>query len=226
MFSKYVTSTHEITDAYRDILLNAQEAKVRIEPSDGGSTTVFLFEKKRRPYECFVQNGTLTVRPKKAKWNTALRIALSRAEIKLCIPASILGNLSARANTGSIDISAIECSGDIDLQTNTSKVTVCDVRCRAFHSKGNTGSIALNNLKAEDEVNIKRGTGKVLLNGCNAAKFFVKTNTGRVGGHLPLGTVFAVRTHTGKIEVPENKIGEAVGAICEIKTNTGRVKFE
>ena len=49
---------------------------------------------------------------------------------------------------------------------------------------------------------------------------------GNVFGKLPSNTAFAVKTHTGKIEIPQTAIGEVIGARCEIKTNTGNIKFE
>ena len=84
----------------------------------------------------------------------------------------------------------------------------------------------MNKLTATQNISIKRGTGKVSLNDCFAREIFVKTNTGSVSGRLPSNTVFTVRTNIGKIEVPTPPIGEVIGGKCEIKTNTGSVRFE
>lgn len=226
MIGKYVTNTYEIKDAYQNIILNLKDAKVNIEPSDNDSTKVVFFEKKRRPYEVLVQDGALTIKPKKAKWYNFLRIGIDRSEIKVYVPKSALDGISVKSNVGRVSISSINCSGTIDIQTNTGKIDLENVSCEIFESKGNCGHTTLGGLIAKKSISIKRNTGKVLLNNCSAPEIFVKTNTGRVGGQLPSNTVFVIRTNTGKIEIPKAPIGEAIGGRCEIKTNTGNIKFE
>ena len=225
MIAKYVTNTYEIADAYSDIQLFAKNAKVKIEPSNDDSTALAIFEKKRYPYEFLVQEGVLIIQSQKKKWFHLLRVGVDHTEIKLCIPKSTVKKLCVKANVGAVVISSIACES-IDVQINTGKVDVCNTSCQSFYSKGNTGSIVLEKLNAAESVFAKRNTGNVLLNDCNAPNFFIQTNTGSVGGKLPLGTAFAVKTNTGKIEIPEIAIGEAVSAKCEIKTNTGNIKFE
>ena len=225
MIAEYVTSTYEITDAYQKILIDAKEAKVEIETSSNDTTKLVFFEDQKRRYVFDVQNGTLTVRLQKTKWYNFLRIGFKRSEIKICVPESILEALTVKATIGCVAISSIVCTGYISVQTNTGKVTVCDTSCKAFHSKTGTGNVVLSKLMATDTVSLKCNTGKVSLNDCNAREFLVKTNTGNVFGKLPSNTVFAVKTHTGKIEIPKTAIGEVIGARCEIKTNTGNIKF-
>ncbi len=226
MNSRYTTNEYEIVDDYTKIWIDAREANVQIEASSDDSTKLVFFENKKRRYGFEVQDGMLTIRLQKRRWYNYLKIGFEKSEIKICVPKSILEALFVKVNVGSVDISSIACSGDIDVQTKTGKVNIHDVLCNFFNSKGNTGSIELNNLTVTNSVCVKRNTGKVLLNNCIANKFFVRTNTGKVCGKLPIGTLFTVKTNTGKIEVPQIKIGEEVGAICEVKTNTGSVKFQ
>ena len=224
MIAEYVTSTYEITDVYQKILIDAKEAKVEIETSSNDTTKLLFFEDQKRRYVFDVQNGTLTVRLQKTKWYNFLRVGFKRSEIKICVPESILEALTVKATVGCVAISSIVCTGDISVQTNTGKVTVCDTSCKAFHSKTGTGNVVLSKLMATDTVSLECNTGKVSLNDCDAREFLVKTNTGNVFGKLPSNTVFAVKTHTGKIEIPKTAIGEVIGARCEIKTNTGNIK--
>ena len=95
---------------------------------------------------------------------------------------------------------------EISVKTNVGCVEICSVAC--------VGAI-----------DIHTNTGKVLLNDCVAPDIFVRTNTGRVCGKLPSNIVFTVRTNTGRIDTPQAPIGEVIGGRCEIKTNTGSVKF-
>ena len=187
MTAKYVTNTFELTDTYKQILLDVKVGEIRIEPSNDNRTKLVFFEDKKQPYEFFVQEDTLTVKLTKRKWYNLFRLGFGRSQIKLYVPESMLETISVKSNTGHVDISSIICSKTI---------------------------------------NIKLNTGKVLLNDCTAPEIFVKTNTGNVCGRLPSNMAFAVRTNTGKVEIPKATIGEVIGGRCEIKTNTGNIKFE
>ena len=226
MFTRYVTNTYEIVDTYRETLINAKDAKVTIEPSSDNHTKLVFFEKKRRPYEFFITDGTLTIKPTKTKWYNSLTIGINRSEIKLYVPNLALKKLSVKATVGRVDIHSINCSDAIEININTGNINLKNVYCKTLDSKGNTGSASLSNCTAEKSISIKRNTGKVSLNDCSAPEIFVKTNTGRVSGKLPSNTVFVVRTHTGKVETPKAPIGETIGGSCEITTNTGSVNFE
>ena len=226
MIARYVTNTYKITDTYKKILINTKDAKIKIAPSNDNNTNLVFFEKKRRPYKFFVQDDTLTVKPQKTKWYNFLRIGVEHSEIKLFVPNSILEMISIRSNVGNVDICSITSDGTIDIKINTGNVNIESIECKDFNFKGNTGTVSLNKSFAKERISIKCNTGKALLNDCSAPEIFVKTNTGKVCGHLPSNTVFEVRTNTGKIETPQIPIGETVGVRCEIKTNTGNVKFE
>ena len=226
MKARYVTNTYQITDKYANLLLNAKNAKVKIEPSNDDSTTLVVVEKKRNPYTFFIQDNKLTIQLAKTSWCHFLKIGIDHSEIKLRVPQSTLEEIWIMSNIGYIDIASIVCNGVMNIQTNTGKVNVENVSCKNFYLKGNTGAILLSNLVSKENVSIRCNTGKVQLNNCIAPEIFVKTNTGNVCGRLPSNVVFTVRVNTGKIDVPNVPIGEAVGGRCEIKTNTGSIKFE
>ena len=187
MITRYVTNTYEIIDTYKEIILLSNDAKVKIEPSSDNKTKLVFDEKKRRPHEFSIKDGTLTIKPSKAKWYNFLGIGINRSELLLNIPNSVLEKISVKANVGQVDIRSINCKKAIGVKINT---------------------------------------GKVLLNDCFAPEICVKTNTGSVSGKLPLNTVFTARTNTGKIEIPKPPIGEIVCGRCDIKTNTGNIRFE
>ena len=226
MIVKYATHTHEITDPYKKILLNAKAAKIKIEPWDNNGTKLVICERKRHPYTFSVQNDTLTVRPAKNNRFDFLRIGATHSEIRLCVPTSALDAISVKANVGQVELSSLNCNGAIEIQINTGDVHLENVRCISLTSKGNCGCISLNNLIAKTAISIKRNTGKVLLNDCTTPEIFVKTNTGKVCGRLASNTAFAVRTNTGKIALPKTPVGEVIGTRCEITTNTGAIQFE
>lgn len=226
MIARYVTNTYEITDTYKEIRLDAKDAKVKIQPANDDCTKLDFFEKKRRSYEWFLQDGALTIQSTKRRWYHLFRIGIDHSELRICVPKSMLETLSVTSNVGHVEICSIVCNGTIDLRINTGNINLENVSCKDFDSKGNAGSVLLNDVAAKEAISVKRNTGKVLLNDCSAPEIFVQTNTGRVCGRLPSNTVFVVRTNTGKIDIPKAPIGETIGGRCEIKTNTGNVKFE
>jgi DUF4097 and DUF4098 domain-containing protein YvlB len=226
MITKYATNTHEITDVYKQILLDAKDAKVKIEPSNDARTKIVFFEKKKRPYEFSIQDGTLTIKPRKRRWYHLLRMGIDRSKVALCVPQSTLEAISVRSNVGGVDICSVSCSGTFDVRVNTGRINLENVCCAKLDSKGNTGAVSLNNLVAKESISIERNTGSVLLNDCSAPEIFVKTKTGKVCGKLPPSTVFVVRTNTGKMEIPKPVIGDVIAGRCVIKTNTGNIRFE
>ena len=187
MTAKYVTNTFELTDTYKQILLDVKLARIQIEPSNDNRTRLVFFENAKQPHEFFIQDDTLTIKLTKRKWYHLFNLNVEHSQIKLCVPESMLETISVKSNVGHVDINSITCGKTIDIKLNT---------------------------------------GRVLLNDCTAPEIFVKTNTGNVCGRLPSNMVFAIRSNTGKVEIPKAAIGEAIGGRCEIKTNTGNIKFE
>ena len=222
----YATYTYDITNTYVKIQIFGGDAKVSLAPSADNKTKLVVREKKRRPYEFFVKDGTLVVRPTKRKWYHLLKIGMDRAEIRLSVPEQALEEISVKAGVGCVSLASMACTGMVDVQTGTGKLCAQNVTCKNFTSVGNTGSAALEQCTAKESISIKRNTGGVLLNDCSAPEIFAKTNTGSVGGNLPPNTVFLVRTNTGRVKVPKASAGEVIGGRCEIKTNTGSVHFE
>jgi len=226
MIARYITSNYEITDTYKRILIDAKNANVKIQPSSDDNTKMVFFEDKRRQYSFDVQDNILTIKLQKAKWFNHLRIGFKRSEIKICVPKAILETIDIKTKVGSVDISSIVCDQAIGIKVNTGKVNIQFVTCKVFNLKVNTATAMINKLLAKEKVAIKSNTGNVSLTDCNSHEFFVKTNTGSVCGKLPSGTVFNCTTNTGKIITPQINIGEVISARCEIRTNTGSIKFE
>ena len=226
MFTKYITNTYEITNGYKKILINAKDAKVKIEETSDVITKLVVNEKKSYPYVFSVIDNTLIVKPLKSKWYNFLTIGISHAEIKLYIPKQELDMLSIKQNIGTINISSLTYSKEINIQTNTGSINLENINCDTFDSKGNTGSIILNNLISKKSMLIKRTTGKVILNNSFSPDIFIKTNTGSVSGKLPPNIVFTATTNTGKIKIPNPPIGEIISGRCVVITNTGSIKFE
>ncbi len=126
------------------------------------------------------------------------------------------------ASTGRITASNLKCEGDISIKVSTGKITVNNVECKNLLSTGSTGTIFLENVIASEKFSIKRSTGDVSFEDCDADEIFVETDTGNVKGNFLSDKVFITETDTGKIDVPKT----TSGGKCEIKTDTGNIKFK
>ncbi|MBO7214576.1 MAG: DUF4097 family beta strand repeat protein [Clostridia bacterium] len=225
MIEKYITNEYEIVDDFKKLQVSAVDVNLCVEQSNNDKTKIVFCCKKNRKYEFGVIDGVLTIQLQKKKWYNYLKLGFKRANIKICLPKTILEGVNVKANVGLVDVSCLNCNGQVDIKLNCGKVTVSDSKCNTFNLIGNTGSITLNNLDANDSLFVRSNTAKVFLNDCNSREFIIKTNTGNVYGKLPKNTAFNVKTNTGKIELPKAEIGSAITTTCEVKTNTGNIKF-
>ena len=222
----YATNTYDVTDAYKDIALFSKNASITVEPSEDGCTRVVFIEKKRPILQLSVQGETLTVRQGKAKWYDFLKVGIRRSEIKLFVPASTPRSLSVRSSVGQIDIRSISCAENLNIVTSTAKTVLDNVTAQSIDVKGGTGQILLNSIVVGGQIHLKSNTGQISLSDCSAPEILVKANTGSVSGKLPSGTVFIARSNTGNVKLPKAELGDVIRGRCEVKTNTGNIRFE
>ena len=139
----------------------------------------------------------------------------------------IVANVSAKelklaSDTGKMEISNAEISGDMSIWEDTGKVSMENVTCRKLTSKEDTGDLTMTNVSASDEFNLKSNTGDIRLDSCDAETIFIKTDTGDVSGILLTEKVFITDSDTGSIDVPKS----ITGGRCEITTDTGDIKID
>jgi DUF4097 and DUF4098 domain-containing protein YvlB len=130
--------------------------------------------------------------------------------------------LDLDTDTGFIRVTGTKISGDINIKVDTGRAELDDVSCKALYSQGDTGDILLNRVTADGEFHIERSTGDVRFESSDADTVYVRTSTGDVTGSFLTDKVFITDTHTGKTEVP----GTSSGGRCEIKTDTGDIRFK
>ena len=135
-------------------------------------------------------------------------------------------NVSSRSlelyvSTGKVNISDVNCDGNINIGLSTGKAYLNDASCKKLMSSGSTGDIFLTNVVAEEKISIKRSTGDVKFDSCDSKEILVNTNTGSVKGSLLSGKIFITKTSTGDISVPE----ASSGGKCKITTSTGDISI-
>ena len=129
------------------------------------------------------------------------------------------GSLDLTVSTGRVNLTDIDCKGDIVINTSTGRTKLDNVLCKSLISDGDTGDITLKNVTATEKFLIERDTGDVNFENSDAYEIHIETDTGDVKGTILTEKVFITKTDTGKINVPQTHSGGR----CEIETDTGDI---
>ncbi|MBO6040438.1 MAG: DUF4097 family beta strand repeat protein [Oscillospiraceae bacterium] len=206
-----VTETETITvylpeKAYEDLEVETDTGDVEI-PQD------FSFRK----VEIETDTGDITCRAPQAD-----RLSVKTDTGETAVSGLKTKELKLEAHTGGIDVSDVQCSGDMSTKQTTGKAVLKDVTCRNLNSEADTGDLRMKNVIAKDTFTIERTTGDVQFDGCDAETIYVTTDTGEVSGTLLSDKVFLTETDTGKVDTPKS----IKGGRCEITTDTGDITLD
>lgn len=149
-----------------------------------------------------------------------MKIKTSTGDIR--IETVTAGTMDLVVSTGRITAASVTCAGELKLHVSTGKTQLTDVRCGTLISTGSTGALSLEKVVASEKIAVERSTGDIRMEGCDAAELSLKTSTGDVTGTLLSAKVFAAKTDTGKVDVPES----VSGGMCKITTDTGDIRIE
>lgn len=239
---KYETNNYEINKNYENISINTNTANVVFVLSEDTKTSVVCYEETKMKHSVAVKNNTLSIEVVNTrKWYENIGINFGSPEITVSLPKNEYGNLfiktstgniytenisaetvSLSASTGRITLSNLNCKADLNLKVSTGKTILKDIECKNLISTGSTGNISLENVIASEKFSIKISTGDVSFKDCDASEIFVETDTGNVKGNFLSDKVYITETDTGRIDVPKT----TSGGKCEIKTDTGDIKFK
>lgn len=129
--------------------------------------------------------------------------------------------LETSVSTGYIEVSGVECAGDVKIKVTTGDAEISDLTCLNLSSEGSTGDIVFKRVVCEGRWSAERSTGSVGFDACDAAEIFIKTDTGDVYGSLISEKVFIAHTDTGRVSVPRT----LSGGVCEVITDTGDIQI-
>ena len=199
--AKPVTNTHKISDAYRSICIEAENADVRIVPASDGQCTVVCNEFEKATHTVAVEDGTLTIRLKDERaWYE--RFGFSGAKITVSLPQEVYDSVKICLTTGNFRIE--------------------DLQCQTLTADSTTGDLTLKNVLVAGKLTADCTTGNVSFDCCDAGEISVSVTTGDVSGSLRSEKIFVANTTTGDIRVP---CGTSGGA-CRISTTTGNIHIE
>ena len=179
------------------------------------SMTVYLPAKDYEALSIDCGTGDITV-PDSFSFG---RIDVSTSTGDVDCAASASGNLKIRTGTGSIRLSGVKAES-IDLSASTGNIELKDAETKTgITIETSTGDVTLTNTVACGALTVETSTGDVRFENSDAARITVETSTGDVIGTLLTPKIFAAKTSTGSVRLPEIRMG----GLCEITTSTGDI---
>ncbi len=171
-------SETRMADEIHEIELSAFNLPIRIVRGEQDITLTY-FRSDATPYTASVENGKLTLiapthgQPKQTfggflgglsrmlSGHSAYRGSTDGVYIKLAVPDSFIGGISANGKNGRIHVSDLHCRADIKMRTANACSTAenCDVNQLSLTTSN--ARVTLENVRVEGEVRVKSTNGRI-----------------------------------------------------------------
>ncbi|MBR0507246.1 MAG: DUF4097 family beta strand repeat protein [Clostridia bacterium] len=233
------TNTYEIDEAFSSIQIKVNTADVTLAVSGDGTCRVVCRESKKAPHTVTAENGTLRISSSRERTDV-FDLCFEKQTVTVYLPKNMYETISIETSTGDVTIEALSagtiactvstghvrmrnvaCTGDVTIGISTGKTDLEGLTCRDLQSRGSTGDVVLQDVLANGRISIERSTGDVTFRNSDAAEIRIRTSTGDVTGTLRTEKVFAAKSTTGDIRVPDS----VSGGKCEITTGTGDIEM-
>lgn len=146
-------------------------------------------------------------------------ITLSTGDI--VFNSNVTNNLNTYVSTGDVTIKNSNIGGNLKIRTSTGDVILSNVNCDSLNMNLSTGDVELANVIVTNDAYIDGSTTDVKLDGFDATNIYITLGTGSVKGTILSSKIFAVRSSTGSINVPDS----ISGGICKIDVSTGSINI-
>ncbi len=131
-------------------------------------------------------------------------------------------SLDLTASTGSIRVSDSVIEGKVSARASTGKVDFTDLNCAEAEVTTTTGDVDLIRVLLSDALRVKTDTGDVRFERSDAPEIHAETDTGDVTGTLLTPKIFEAHTNTGKVKLPRSD----PGGRCTLESDTGDFEIE
>ncbi len=176
--AKFETNAYEISDEYKDILIDTSEANIELVPSEGTKTLVVCKEKHNAKHSVRAENGALVIElVDTRKWYEHISfISFKSPKITVFLPQSEYGKLSVKSSTGDVNIPSDFAFDSIDISLSTGDV-INSAAAESVRIKTSTGSITAKEQSARTLV-FETTTGHVNLSDSDAGNVKINVTTG------------------------------------------------
>lgn len=123
-------------------------------------------------------------------------------------------------HTGRINVSNLNASRTITLNTDTSSITASELKAKSVTVKSDTGNISLNRITAEEKINAETDTGRIEANDVITETLYCKSDVGRVICKNYKVKSVTQKSDTGMVET------EGSFKTGEFRSNTGSITIK
>lgn len=123
-------------------------------------------------------------------------------------------------HSGDIEVSSIKCFGNFDMATISGNMSLDNVVANNLTTKATSGEIELDVVLVSNELIIEATSGDVEFSKLDATnKINITTTSGDVSGTLLSDKIFAVKSSSGKTDIPMT----TSGGVCMVSTTSGDI---
>ena len=217
----YETNRYEMQEAFQNITINTQTAKVELVKGDVRLPTVTCYENQKMKHRVSVTNNTLEIQMEnQKKWTDYIGIDFGKATITVILPREQYGSLTIKNTTGNIlvgdqlqfeAVTIAQTTGNVEMKNNGVKSLTINLT---------TGKLTLTHLQCQGDLTLKSRTGTKILENVTCNNLTENGTTGKT-------TMVNVVAH-GKLTA-KHTTGNITLSQCDadsltLKTTTGTIQ--
>ena len=237
--SELQTKTYPVSEAFGNIQIDENTAKIAFALSEDGTCSVVCRESEKTTHTVTVEEGTLKIAvEEKIGWKNWFNLSFEEESVTVYLPKDTYEALLIETHTGDVDIPENLHFNDIDITGST-----CDVRCGASVSNKlsiqlstgdvtltgisagaikcivTTGDVRMQSVSCAGDVTLQCSTGRTTLDALICKNLQSEGSTGRVQlkNVVASGTI-SIERSTGDVTFDNSD-----GAEIRVKTSTGDV---
>ena len=220
--AKYEQVSHEITDGFENISIDASTADVVFLSSDDDTCQIICYQNEHTKYSVNVVGDTLTITESdERKWHDYVGITFGSPNITVYLPKTKYATLSISGSTGDISIPKDFNFENLDISLSTGDITSYAFVSKQIKLKGTTGNVHLENINAK-EIDVSLSTGNVYVkNSVFTDNVEIRVSTGNVTLSDISCKNLTSHGNTGKITLDS----VIASAKISIERSTGDVTF-
>lgn len=239
---KLTENTYTAEGDFDRIEIDVNETDIDFKLSEDGKLSVVCSERENERHTVKIENGTLKIGVDDTReWYEKIFSLFKSPKMTVYLTADHYESLVIDGSTGDVTIPEKLSFGDVNIKISTGKIYSESSADGNYKIKSSTGDITLKGVMAKDidvevstgdvtfidtvssgSLNVKASTGDIRFENSDAHDVKVKTSTGDVTGNFRTDKVFATKTSTGSVVVPDTH----TGGKCEITTSTGDIVFK
>ena len=218
---KMETNEHKLSAEFSEITLITNTADVEIIPTDKDYAYVVCREMEKQKHTVKVNEGKLLIEVEDTrKWYDHIGVIFENSAISVYLPRKDYGDISVKADTGTVKISEAFKFKGIDVEVTTGDVKIAGVSAGRIDASATTGDVSLEKVSCSGELSVSVSTGSVSANNVTCKSFVTTGTTGDVNmSNVVAEEMLSLDVHTGSISFDGCDAAE-----IRMTTSTGDVK--